>query len=83
MEETVGRREPETGSGDVGDIMTRLEAAIATGNHKQAAILAKEVSKMKISKKLSQQESTKQPSNPKPNKVHQKPKEPPKPKKLK
>ena len=43
----------------VGDIMTRLEQAIASGNHKEAALLAKEVSKLQISTKLSQKESSK------------------------
>jgi len=39
--------------------MTRLEQAIASGNHKEAALLAKEVSKLQISTKLSQKESSK------------------------
>ena len=43
----------------VTDIMTRLEQAIASGNHKEAALLAKEVSKLQISTKLSQKESSK------------------------
>ena len=43
----------------VSDIMTRLEQAIASGNHKEAALLAKEVSKLQISTKLSQKESSK------------------------
>ena len=40
----------------VGDIMSRLENAIASGNHKEAALLAKEVSKLQISTKLAQKE---------------------------
>ncbi len=40
----------------VGDIMSRLEQAIASGNHKEAAVLAKEVSKLQISTKLAQKE---------------------------
>ena len=43
----------------VSDIMGRLEEAITTGNHKEAASLAKEVSKLQISTKLAQQESSK------------------------
>ena len=39
--------------------MTRLEQAIASGNHKEAALLAKEVSKLQVSTKLSQKESSK------------------------
>lgn len=45
----------------VGDIMTRLENAIASGNHKEAALLAKEVSKLQISTKLAQKELSKNP----------------------
>ena len=36
--------------------MSRLEQAIASGNHKEAAVLAKEVSKLQISTKLAQKE---------------------------
>lgn len=36
--------------------MQRLEEAIAKGNHKEAAILAKEVTKLQISTKLSLKE---------------------------
>ena len=43
----------------VNDIMGRLEQAIAVGNHKEAAALAKEVSKLQISTKLAQKESSK------------------------
>ena len=43
----------------VNDIMGRLEQAIAIGNHKEAAALAKEVSKLQISTKLAQKESSK------------------------
>ena len=39
--------------------MERLEQAIAVGNHKEAAALAKEVSKLQISTKLAQKESSK------------------------
>ena len=39
--------------------MSRLEQAIASGNHKEAALLAKEVSKLQISTKLAQKESSK------------------------
>ena len=52
----------------VGDIMTRLENAIASGNHKEAALLAKEVSKLQISTKLAQKELSK---NPKTNSLKQ------------
>ena len=45
----------------VNDIMGRLEQAIANGNHKEAASLAKEVSKMQISTKLAQKELSKIP----------------------
>ena len=41
--------------------MTRLEQAIASGNHKEAALLAKEVSKLQISTKLAQKELSKNP----------------------
>ena len=36
--------------------MQRLENAIACGNHKEAAVLAKEVTKLQISTKLSLKE---------------------------
>lgn len=45
------------------DIMGRLEAAIASGNHKEAAMLAKEVSKLQISNKLSLKEIAEKKSN--------------------
>ena len=48
--------QPKIGGASVGDVMAMLEAAITAGNHREAAVLAKEVSKMKISQKLSQQE---------------------------
>jgi hypothetical protein len=38
------------------DIMQRLEEAISVGNHREAARLAKEVSKMHITAKLTNQE---------------------------
>ena len=47
----------------VGDIMSRLENAIASGNHKEAALLAKEVSKLQISTKLAQKELSKNPKS--------------------
>ena len=40
------------------DHLNLLEAAISAGNHREAALLAKEVSKMKISQKLNSQESS-------------------------
>ena len=45
------------GGATVADVMSLLEAAISAGNHREAALLAKEVSKMKISQKLNSQES--------------------------
>lgn len=41
---------------DQEDIMQRLEEAIAKGNHKEASVLAKEVTKLQISTKLSLKE---------------------------
>ena len=41
---------------DQADIMQRLEEAIAKGNHKEASVLAKEVTKLQISTKLSLKE---------------------------
>ena len=48
----------KTSPNGVGDIMGRLEQAIASGNHKEAALLAKEVSKLQISTKLVKKESS-------------------------
>ena len=45
------------------DIMQKLEDAIASGNHKEAALLAKEVTKLQISTKLSLKEMTEKKSN--------------------
>ena len=41
---------------DQADIMQRLEEATAKGNHKEASVLAKEVTKLQISTKLSLKE---------------------------
>ena len=43
--------------------MERLERAINAGNHKEAALLAKEVSKLQISTKLSLKELSEKRSN--------------------
>ena len=49
--------------------MQRLEDAISTGNHKEAAVLAKEVTKLQISTKLSLKELTEKKSNKKVEKI--------------
>ena len=51
------------------DIMQRLENAITNGNHKEAALLAKEVTKLQISTKLSLKELTEKKSNKKVEKI--------------
>lgn len=51
------------------DIMQKLENAITNGNHKEAASLAKEVSKLQISTKLSLKELTEKKSNKKVEKI--------------
>ena len=45
------------------NIMQKLEDAIASGNHKDAALLAKEVTKLQISTKLSLKELTEKKAN--------------------
>ena len=45
------------------DIMRKLEQAIANGNHKEASLLAKEVTKLQISTKLSLKELTEKKTN--------------------
>merc|ERR1712223_1584870 len=45
------------------DIMRKLEQAIAEGNHKEASLLAKEVTKLQISTKLSLKELTEKKTN--------------------
>ena len=51
------------------DIMERLEQAINSGNHKEAALLAKEVSKLQISTKLSLKELSEKRNNKKVEKI--------------
>ena len=40
-----------------GELLARLEKAISLGDHKVAAVLAKELAKLKISSRLTEQES--------------------------
>ena len=40
-----------------GELLARLERAISQGDHKVAAVLAKELAKLKISSRLTEQES--------------------------
>jgi len=47
------------GEGPSGDLLRRLEEAISTGDHKYAASLAKDLAKLKISSRLTEQESDK------------------------
>ena len=49
--------------------MERLEQAINSGNHKEAALLAKEVSKLQISTKLSLKELSEKRNNKKVEKI--------------
>ena len=44
------------GEGPGGDILLQLEAAISRGDHRYAATLAKELAKLKISSRLTEQE---------------------------
>ena len=44
------------GEGPGGDILLQLEAAISRGDHRYAATLAKELAKVKISSRLTEQE---------------------------
>ena len=43
--------------GASGELLKRLQAAISKGDHKCAAVLAKELAKLKISSRLTEQES--------------------------
>ena len=52
------------GEGPGGDILLQLEAAISRGDHKYAATLAKELAKVKISSRLTEQEDRKTPIPP-------------------
>ena len=47
----------EGAGGASGDLLARLEDAITRGDHKVASVLAKELAKLKISSRLTEQES--------------------------
>jgi hypothetical protein len=50
------------GEGPGGDILLQLEAAISRGDHRYAATLAKELAKLKISSRLTEQEDRRAPT---------------------
>ena len=52
------------GEGPGGDILLQLEAAISRGDHAYAATLAKELAKVKISSRLTEQEDRRAPQPP-------------------
>ena len=52
------------GEGPGGDILLQLEAAISRGDHRYAATLAKELAKLKISSRLTEQEDRRAPQPP-------------------
>jgi RanBP-type and C3HC4-type zinc finger-containing protein 1 len=52
------------GEGPSGDLLMRLEEAISKGDHKYAASLAKDLAKLKISSRLTEQESDDKKSRP-------------------
>ena len=52
------------GEGPGGDILLQLEAAISRGDHAYAATLAKELAKVKISNRLTEQEDRRAPQPP-------------------
>ena len=52
------------GEGPGGDILLQLEAAISRGDHRYAATLAKELAKVKISSRLTEQEDRRAPAPP-------------------
>ena len=52
------------GEGPGGDILLQLEAAISRGDHGYAATLAKELAKVKISSRLTEQEDRRAPAPP-------------------
>lgn len=52
------------GEGPGGDILQQLEAAISRGDHRYAATLAKELAKLKISSRLTEQEDRRAPQPP-------------------